>query len=213
MTQNFEKLKIKCKKSTVKKKDFYVDVEKQKLAEIEKLCYGRDLDQLQKELQQLEVRRVHIKQNAEELRRQDFDVQLAAVRQNCVSTTSEYRSTKEKTAVLDREIVAKQNVAEKLSSELNKDWNSEFDDDVDLRDFDAKLIEFEEKIRDKKKLIDNLEAAVIKENSLELLTTSLSTLKQLQVEKQMDAAEFVQKDKQQPSLPPLIKETTPGVWV
>lgn len=171
------------------------------------------MDQLQKELQQLEVRRVHIKQNAEELRRQDFDVQLAAVRQNCVSTTSEYRSTKEKTAVLDREIVAKQNVADKLSSELNKDWNSEFDDDVDLRDFDAKLIEFEEKIRDKKKLIDNLEAAVIKENSLELLTTSLSTLKQLQVEKQMDAAEFVQKDKQQPSLPPLIKETTPGVWV
>jgi hypothetical protein len=98
--------------------------------------------------------------------------------------------------------------------ELNKDWPmSDFNETIELQEFDMKLVEIDEKIRDKKKLIDNTEAQMAKENSLELLTSSLSTLKQLQVEKQqqMDSS-FGQQDKSS-MLQPIIKETTPGVWV
>jgi len=199
--------------------DSLLDFEKQKMIETENQYYIRDLDQIQKEIQQLEVRRVHIKQNVEDLRRQEFDAQMTANRQSYMATSSECRSLKEKTTNFDRELSLKQNIAEKLNFELNKDFvvvssASEFDSGVgsDLNEFDAKLIEFEEMIREKKKLIDKLENTLAKESSLDLLTNSLSNLKQLQIDNNNQHNNNGQHDKTSMG-GGVIKETTPGVWV
>lgn len=190
----------------------FLDIEKQKLIETENQYYSRDSEQMQKEIQQLEVRRVHIKQNVEDLRRQEFDVQMSVNRQNYIASSAECRTLKEKASNFDREILIKQNIVEKLNLELNKDFvssGSEYDSGIgsDLNEFDAKLIEFEEMIREKKKLIEKLENTLAKESSLDLLTNSLSNLKQLQIDNNNHNG---QQDK---SMGAMIKETTPGVWV
>lgn len=78
-------------------------------------------DQVRRELQQLEVERVHVKQKVEELRRQDLDSQLAALRRELTETLRESAMINEKLKSMDAQLIMDEEKIRSISTDLERE--------------------------------------------------------------------------------------------
>jgi len=122
-------------------------------------------DHLRRELQQLEVERVHVKQKVEELRRQDLDSQLVQLRRDLAETLKESAKINEKLKSMDAQMIMDEEKIRSISVDLEREKgeilngplpNGPLNDSLLASNeaFEARIRNLDDMLREKRRQLD-----------------------------------------------------------